>query len=78
MKLNLQEKANTLFKSTIVIYSDFDPTTVELDTLASEATRGSAICTDFQHKQQTKAEAAADPQSCGVVEFFGLTTEGGA
>lgn len=36
-----------LYKSTIVIWSKFDPTTVELSDLAWEADHGSALVTDF-------------------------------
>ena len=36
-----------LYKSTIIIWSDFDPMTVELSQLASEAESGSALCTSF-------------------------------
>ena len=32
------------YKSTIIIYSDFDPNQTELTDLAREATDGSAIC----------------------------------
>jgi hypothetical protein len=35
------------YKSTIVIYSEFDPAEVELSALAREAETGDAICTDY-------------------------------
>lgn len=39
------------YKTTIVIYSEFDPTQVELSDLAREATDGEAICVSSQTEQ---------------------------
>ena len=38
----------TYFRSTITIWSDFDPSLIELSRLAQEAETGDAICTDFE------------------------------
>lgn len=55
-----------LYKSTIVIWSDFDPAEVELSALAWEAEQGSAICTRFDPVEVTDPDADTDYP----VEFF--------
>lgn len=61
-----------LYKSTIEIWSEFDPETVELEVLAREATEGMAIC-DTQTTVRVELEQAPE----GVQSFFvGLAPEG--
>lgn len=56
------------FKTTLVIWSDFDPATRELADLAREATDGAAICTSMK---SVRVEApAGDPEFAGASEFF--------
>lgn len=38
-------KPKELYKTTIVIWTDYNPSTVELDDLGYEATNGAALCT---------------------------------
>jgi hypothetical protein len=55
------------YKTTIVIWTDYDPSEVELEDLAREATSGEAICS----KQQV--EKIDDPDSDSdfeVGEYF--------
>ena len=60
-----------LYKSTIVIWSDFDPTTVELTDLAWEADRGSALLTGFE--PVTVTVPSLDPDYVEQIdEFFSL------
>jgi hypothetical protein len=53
------------YKSTITIYSEFDPTKVELSTLAREAETGDAICTSFGTE-----EVAPDNMPQDAASFF--------
>lgn len=57
----------SLWKTTIIIWSDEDPEDTELTDLANDATSGGSICT----KQETVfvEDAEADPD-CAVGEFF--------
>lgn len=57
-----------LWKTTIVIWSKFDPQTCELIELAKEATDGNAKCT----KQESRCvqNVDNDPDSVGIGEFF--------
>jgi hypothetical protein len=50
-------KAKNLFKTTIVIWSEFDPQMVELEDLAIEAASGEAYCS------QMRAEAISNPET---------------
>ena len=56
-----------LFKSTIVIWSEFDPTTVTLDYLAKQAIDGQAYCS-LQDTKKVK-DPRRDPDWDGS-EFF--------
>ena len=56
------------YKSTIIIYSDFDPQQVELSALAREAEEGSAICDSQQVSIVPDSEL---PE--GVHEFFHMS-----
>lgn len=47
----------SLFKTTIVIWSEYNGTEVELEDLAREATSGDAYCS------VSKCEAVSDPES---------------
>jgi hypothetical protein len=57
-----------LYKSTIVTWSEFDPSTVELSRLAQEAETGDAYCS--KHVSEHLEEFAEDPDWDGT-EFFG-------
>lgn len=59
----------TLYKSTITIWSDFNPALVELSRLAEEAETGSALCTEFQ---PGAADPSGDPNEEALREFFFL------
>lgn len=60
-----------LYKSIIVIWSDFDPTQVELSDLAYEAEHGSALVTTM--KAETVTVPSLDPDySEQIDEFFDL------
>ena len=58
-----------LWKSTIVIWSEFDPQTVELDRLAQEAMSGDAYCS--LQTADLIEHAELDPNWDGT-EFFGV------
>ena len=63
-----------LFKTTIVIWSEYDPTgAVELEDLAREAQRGDAYCS----KQESVfvEEAESDPDWDGTEFFFTVPDE---
>lgn len=53
-----------LFKTTIVIWTDFDPADFEIDTLAREAMNGDAYCS-----QQT-TDPITDKEQFPKTEFF--------
>ena len=55
------------FKSTIVIYSEFDPESVELDYLVRHAVDGDAICTE-QRAQAVSPQELPDE----AASFFGI------
>lgn len=61
-------KAKNLWKTKIVIWSDFDPQTVELEDLAREATSGGAICTSSEH---TFVKELDKDEDWDGNEFFG-------
>ena len=60
-----------LYKTTIVIISDYDPTyRVEIDELARDAVSGESYCTE----QSTEEVDASSLDSC-VLEFFNIGQE---
>lgn len=63
-----------LFKTTIIIWSEYDPTGIqEIDSLAREAIQGDAYCS-FQETIETDPEADANPPD---LEFFNLLDNSG-
>lgn len=58
-----------LYKATIAIWSDFDPTKIELSDLAREAEEGSAYCSKM--KSEIVKEPTKDSDWDGT-EFFGV------
>lgn len=58
------------YKTTIEIWTDFDPEDMEINVLAEEAIRGYAIC-DRQCTDQVQRKDAPD----GVRSFFAVTNE---
>lgn len=65
-----------LYKSKIIIWTDFNPDAIELDRLAWEATNGSAYCSSQEGTAVLETEVDNDPDwdpnACG---FFGLVDE---
>jgi len=63
-----------LYKTTIVIWSEFDPGAegLELEDLARDATSGESYCSKV--KYETVQEAEADPDWDGT-DFFGSCYE---
>ncbi len=61
-----------LWKSTIIIWSDFDPRTVELEDLAREATNGDAYCSSQKAKL---IDHPADDMDWDGTEFFSDSLE---
>ena len=60
-----------LYKTTIVIISDYDPTyRVEIDELARDAISGESYCTE----QSTEEVDASSLDSC-VLEFFNVSED---
>ena len=59
-----------LFKTTIVIWSDFNPRELELSTLAREAESGDAYCSSLKTVKITSP--TTDPDWDGT-EFFSYT-----
>jgi hypothetical protein len=58
-----------LWKTTIVIWSDSDPSSYELVDLAREATDGNSKCSKC--KTELVEKPADDPEFEGVGDFFG-------
>ena len=56
-----------LWKTTIVIWSDFDPDRFELEDIAREATEGAAFCASMKH--ELVADPSTDP-AWQPTEFF--------
>jgi hypothetical protein len=54
-----------MYRATIVIYSEFDPGSVELSVLAREAEEGAAYCNSFKVDQ-----VVSDALPASVAEFF--------
>lgn len=61
-----------LYKSTIVIWSEFEPTQLELEDLAYQATSGEAYCSKME--ADLVEDPASDPDWDGT-EFFGTGEE---
>jgi hypothetical protein len=57
-----------LYKTTIVIWSEFDPAHVDLEDLAREATNGDAYCSKSHSEYIERPHIDAD---WGGTEFFG-------
>ena len=57
-----------LYKTTIVIWSEFNPENYELDALAIEATNGNAYCSFMDSELIEKPQEDGD---WGDTEFFG-------
>ena len=57
-----------LFKTTIVIWSEYDTTEVELEDLAREASSGDAYCSRYR---SVAVEAPATDPDFDDTEFFG-------
>jgi hypothetical protein len=64
-----RDSNKSLYKTKIVIWSDFDPEGYELDTLASEATRGDAYCSSVSTSEISKGDLPDDSDWDGT-EFF--------
>ena len=62
----------TMWKTTVVIWTDYDPAHLELDRLAHEACRGDAYCSK-QHTDVVE-NVGADPDWDGT-DFFGIDQE---
>lgn len=61
-----------LYKTTIVILSDYDPTNrVEIDVLAQEAMYGAAYCIE-----KSTVPAATEDIDSGVRDFFNMDEDG--
>lgn len=59
-------KSKQLWKTTIVIWSDEDPSNLELEELACEADRGGSICTE------KSTVVVDDPKDFPDTEFFNI------
>jgi hypothetical protein len=57
-----------MYRSTITIYSHFDPSRVELSALAREAEEGAAICTHFDFEPVADTDLPEDAASFFNVE----------
>lgn len=57
--------ARNLWRTTIEIWTDYDPSHMEISDLAQEATTGDAYCT------HQIVERIADPDKFPETEFFG-------
>ena len=60
--------AKNLYKTTIVIWSDFEPRNVEIDDLAREAVEGASYCS--VRRDVLVRDTTTDPEWDGT-EFFG-------
>ena len=58
-------KPDALYKTTIVIWTDYDPSGVELEDLARDATSGEALCGSQETTKIT------DPAEYPDTDFFG-------
>jgi hypothetical protein len=59
-----------LHKTTVVIWSEFDGTEVELEALARETTEGEAYC--CRYRSELVADPVTDPDWDGT-EFFDIS-----
>ena len=59
------ELPNKMYKTTIVIWTDYDPASMELDDLAREAMRGDAYCS------QQHVDEITDKSQFPDTDFFG-------
>jgi len=59
-----------LYKTTLEIYTDYDPVAVEIDDLAREAVSGDAIC---EKRKCDRVPIDKAPQ--GVLSFLGIKEE---
>jgi hypothetical protein len=66
------DETPTFFKTVAVIWSDIDPSTLELSELAREAEMGDAICTISRNGQ---ADPGVDASFIGAEEFFNFEPE---
>lgn len=57
-----------LYKTTVVIWSEYDGSKLDLSSLAYQAEDGDAICTT--HKSEQVADPAADPAWDGDAQAF--------
>ena len=64
---------NLLWKTTIVIWSDYDPTNLELENLAREAQTGDCYCSRQDTNQVSIGDLPDDPD-WDDTEFFGSLT----
>lgn len=69
MKARAAEGGRKLYKSVIVIWSEYDPSSVELSHLAREAENGDAYCSGFRSSLVKKADQDPDFVE-GMHEFF--------
>lgn len=63
----MDKNPKKLYKSTIIIWSEFDPTTIELSDLAREAEIGQAYCSSQKSELKEDFENDLDWDS---TEFF--------
>lgn len=66
------EPIPVLFKTVAIIWSDIDPSTMELGELAREAEVGDAICTISRNG---RADPVSDSSYVGAAEFFSYEPE---
>jgi hypothetical protein len=57
-----------LYRTTIIIWSEYDANQVELEDLAYEATSGNALCTE---QKSVLVDPAGDDNSEAIADFFG-------
>jgi hypothetical protein len=56
-----------LYKTTIVVYTDYDTRDMEIDAIAKEAIGGAAICVEHSCDESEREDT---PE--GVLSFFGM------
>lgn len=71
------KKPRTLYKTTITIWSETDPSETELEDLANEATEGMALCSGM-HTETLTGDALEKDEDFGegVESFFFGTYKG--
>ncbi len=69
----MSERRKSLYKTTIVIWTDYNPAQKEIDDLALQAVSGDAYCSKQEHTFVENVDT--DPEWDPACDFFGWDDE---